>query len=358
MGDNMKPFFLPQADPANNIFRLRSGAVKTALFLALFLSWAANGQAATLSVSSVTVASTCVGPGGSVNVTAIFAGVAKNTSYFYVIGFGKTASDSSNDFWATTGAVTIKTAFNFSVTSGNTTNPVTVTQTVTAPLTGTYNDVIVDVGTSNPVPVGSKSGSVAVNFPCVPTPTPGPYCPTPTGATSSTLQGGCDCFNNQANLLSDSSVFGMSLSNLQAVADYSGSSSSPLSIVSDWKISYYSGSVTYDTSFAPPYNALNAKGLLVVNGDLIMDAGCCSFDGVIFCTGNVTIADGDVVLGSVILGKPYANGTPGILSLTGSGANYGQIIYNPVFVTEVQQKAAIFKEDLSQRKSFQTVPNW
>lgn len=151
----------------------------------------------------------------------------------------------------------------------------------------------------------------------------------------------------------------MGLGDLTGLADYSGTENSPVSIVSDWKLTYYSGSVTFDPAQTNALHTLNQEGLLVVDGDLVMDPGAqCDWRGVIFCTGNVWIEDGDTVEGAIILGTPYYHGTPSILTLEGSNGNFGTVIYSPTYVTKVEQQVAIYKENLSQRRSFQTVPSW
>jgi hypothetical protein len=193
----------------------------------------------------------------------------------------------------------------------------------------------------------------------------GAACPTPTGGAAGNITPSgqpCTCFApSESALLSSSSVFGMSLSDLQNIADYTGTQTNPVIITSPWKLTFYSGSVTYSTSSGQaPLTQLNSSGILVVNGDLTMNPNCCQYNGVIFVTGNLSVQDGDLLTGVVIMGSPYfhGSGTPGNLTMTGSTGVFSQIIYSPSMVTLANQKVAVYKEDLSQRQSDLTIPNW
>jgi len=167
----------------------------------------------------------------------------------------------------------------------------------------------------------------------------------------------------------------MSLAQVQSIADYVGTSiGAPVSlnIVSDWKLSFFTGPVTYGPSLAFPYTALGApktsttaatssEGLLVVNGDLTLLAANGSetpstWNGVIFCTGNLNVEDGCIINGAVIMGSPWYHGVAGTVNLTGSSGNFGQIIYNPNLVTTVMQKVASYREDISETKKLLAIP--
>ena len=201
---------------------------------------------------------------------------------------------------------------------------------------------------------------------CTPTAAP---CNNPSGATAQNLQGGVWCFQNQQTLLSANSVFGMSLSDVKNVADYIGTSNGTpvtLNIASDWKLAYFDGNLTYDPSYAAPYNRLHGFGVLVVNGDLTLNPGFGStlpsdYGGVVFVTGNLTINDGCEIDGSVIMGTPYYHvvagvGVPGNVNLTGSAGNFGTIFYSPSLVTTAQQLVGQYREDISQKKTLLAIP--
>ncbi len=172
----------------------------------------------------------------------------------------------------------------------------------------------------------------------------------------------CTCYTTaQTGLLSANTVFGMNLNNLQNIADINFSATSSVSIEQAWKLTYVTGSVTFSTSSTnPALQGLNGEGIMVVNGNMVMGPQCCTYNGLIFITGNLTVEDNDTINGSVILGTPYFNGSsnPGILTIQGSAGLFGQVIYNPTAIYEAQQLVALYKEDISQRQSFLTVPNW
>lgn len=229
----------------------------------------------------------------------------------------------------------------------------TATPTKTRTPTPTITATPMPTNTHTPVPP-TATPTITMS----PTPLP---CWTPVNDNGTDVSGGVACFSpSQSSRLLDTSVFGMNLATVQSIADYSGTEASPVSIATQWRLTFYSGSVTFDTSATnPDLQKLNTEGILVVNGDLIMDSSCCQYNGLVFVTGNLTVADGDNIYGAVIMGKPYYHGTtPGQLTLTGSGANYARIIFQPAYLTLAQQQVAVYKEDISQRKSFQSVPNW
>jgi hypothetical protein len=240
----------------------------------------------------------------------------------------------------------------------------TPTPTLSPTLTGTPTNTFTVTQTFTPLPTATPCNSGAV-CPC-----DKPY----NGIDGVNLDGPVTCFNNPT-LLSDKDVFGMSLAQVQSIADYVGTSiGAPVSlnIVSDWKLSFFTGPVTYGPSLAFPYTALGApktsttaatssEGLLVVNGDLTLLAANGSetpstWNGVIFCTGNLNVEDGCIINGAVIMGSPWYHGVAGTVNLTGSSGNFGQIIYNPNLVTTVMQKVASYREDISETKKLLAIP--
>ncbi|HEY5038684.1 MAG TPA: hypothetical protein VIJ93_06400, partial [bacterium] len=264
--------------------------------------------------------------------------------------------------------------------------PTSTNTAVGAPNTNTPTLVPTNTFTDTPTPTISSTPTITLTFTQTFTPTitnsPTPYpCNPPVlngGAVMGTnVQGGVICFNNQSNLLTANSVFGMSLADVKNMADYQGTSLGvpvTLNIAGDWKLSFFSGDLTYDPALPKPYDRLHAFGVLVVDGNLTLNPGTdailnSSFGGVVFVTGNLTIAGASEIDGAVIMGrgsiiqttgKRYYNGggnTPGNVILTGSAGNQGIIFYSPSLVTTAQQLVGQYREDISERKALLAIPN-
>ncbi len=170
--------------------------------------------------------------------------------------------------------------------------------------------------------------------------------------------------------LSDVNVFGMSLKDIQFIADYSGSSSIPMTIQEPYKLSYFNGNLTYGPSQSQTiYQALNTTGILVVNGNLTLNSGganaansivsSSSFSGIVFATGNVVINPGCQLDGSLILGYSAAstNNTAPTLSLTGDTSHgYAYMTADPAGVATVIKYVAQYREDISARKVLLAFP--
>lgn len=173
--------------------------------------------------------------------------------------------------------------------------------------------------------------------------------------------------------ISDVNVFGMSLKDIQFIADYTGSQAAvlPMTIQEADKLSYYNGNLTYGpTQASTIYQQLNTSGILCVNGNLTLQQGGfnsggttyiqgSNFTGIIFATGNVTINAGCLVTGVVVLGYSAAstNNTPPTLTLTGGGmGDYAQVVTNPQAVQEEIQLVAQYREDISARKVLLAFP--
>jgi hypothetical protein len=193
---------------------------------------------------------------------------------------------------------------------------------------------------------------------------PAASCLIPTGSnTPPNFQGGVTCLNNTVPLaLADSTVFGMSVTNLQFLSDKSGDSLNPLNLANtQWGLYYYNGSVTFGFDQPAPYTNLDTTGILVVNGDLSFTGGnggpLLLFGGIIFCTGNVSVANGTEIDGCVIMGSPYFHGVPGTVTLNGSGAAYGTINLNPNLIAQALNLVATYREDISARRTLLAVPN-
>jgi hypothetical protein len=202
----------------------------------------------------------------------------------------------------------------------------------------------------------------------------------PTGAAATNFFGGGEVYyptasgseGSTANApISDVNVFGMSLKDIQFIADYVGSSSIPMTIEEPNKLSYFNGNLTYGANQSSTiYQQLDTSGILCVNGNLTLESGgvtnaatsvvqSSTFNGIIFATGNVTIQSGCYVSGAIILGYSAAstNNTPPQLTLTGGGTgSYANLYTGPEVVTSEIQQVAQYREDISARKVLLAFP--
>lgn len=204
----------------------------------------------------------------------------------------------------------------------------------------------------------------------------------PSGAAATNFYGAGDILYSGASgaegatangPISDVNVFGMSLKDIQFIADYVGSNSPaiPMTIQEPFKLSYFNGNLTYGPSQSQSiYQQLNTSGILCVNGNLTIDSGGVTnssglpvfssiFSGIIFCTGNVTIQQGSLIDGVVVLGYSAAstNNTPPTLTLSGGGTgNYAYLTADPTGVNKVIQLVAQYREDISARKVLLAFP--
>jgi len=158
--------------------------------------------------------------------------------------------------------------------------------------------------------------------------------------------------------LSSDNVFGMSLNDIQFIADYTGSASSPLTIASSWKLSYFSGNLTYSAASTQTcYQGIDTEGILVVNGNLSMSGGVSTaiYRGVIYVTGNLTMGANSEIDGVVFMGSPTS--TTGSVSMAGNTGQQASISYDPDLVSEALTKVAVYRENISQRQILFGVPN-
>ena len=204
-----------------------------------------------------------------------------------------------------------------------------------------------------------------------------PACSNPVGKDAINCQGPpVTCVNSLNSPLADTSVFGMTLAQLQFLADYRADATNPLNIAGSEKLIYYNGNVTFGGALAAPYDRLcihganatesTASGILVVNGDLILQPGNLSaspnpilgswFDGIIFCTGNLSVQDGCEINGCVIMGTPAAHAGSGNVTITGSAGNFGEITLNPAVISQALNLVAVYREDKTARKTLLAVP--
>ena len=190
----------------------------------------------------------------------------------------------------------------------------------------------------------------------------------PSGATSINFTpysggaAGVTAINGTTTPLSADSVFGLSLNDIQFIADNTGNATSPLTILSDsqdqWKLSYFTGNLTYSASSSQTcYQTLDAEGILVVNGNLSLSGGVSTaiYRGLVYVTGNLTMGANSEIDGVVMMGTPTS--TTGSVSMTGSSGSQAIIFYDPGLISEALTKVAVYRENISQRELLFGVPN-
>jgi hypothetical protein len=166
----------------------------------------------------------------------------------------------------------------------------------------------------------------------------------------------------------------MSLGEVRNIADNFGTSlgGNPvtLTIPSNWKLSYFSGNLTYGPAQNFPYQTLQGLGILVVDGNLTLAQGAgtilsSNWGGVVYCTGNVSITGGSQINGALIMGysaggnfvNAAGGASPGNLSITGGTSSlYGMINYSPALVNAAANLVAQYREDIGERKTVFAVP--
>jgi hypothetical protein len=189
----------------------------------------------------------------------------------------------------------------------------------------------------------------------------------PSGGTTTNVQVGapvsCAGTGNFTSLI-DSKVFGMSLKDVQSIADVIGNASTTINFAGmtagSYQLIYYGGNLTIDPASAvTQYQSINGSGILVVNGDLTMTSSgttFSAFSGLIYVSGNFT-NNGCLINGSVIMGYTGGSASSGNVTITGTGAYHGSITYNPSIFTYLQANVAQYREDTSARHTLLAVPN-
>ncbi len=183
----------------------------------------------------------------------------------------------------------------------------------------------------------------------------------PNGAGSTNFFGGSTVINATSSVLSDSSIFGMSIKDIQFIADNVGSASATITIGTN-QLSYYNGSISFTgNNPVTAYQNLNGSGILIVNGNLTLNGASpstnCYFAGIVFVTGNLTIMNGADIDGVVIMGNSTSyNGTGGAVDIAGSAGQDGILNANPHVVTEALKYVAQYREDISARRVLLAFP--
>lgn len=184
----------------------------------------------------------------------------------------------------------------------------------------------------------------------------------PNGAASTNFFGGSTVIDESSSVLSDSSIFGMSIKDIQFIADNVGNATTPITIGTN-QLSYYNGSISFTGSNpVTTYQNLNGSGILIVNGNLTLNGGTapttnCYFAGIVFVTGNLTITNGADIDGVVIMGNSTSySGTGGAVDIAGTAGEDGILNANPHVVTEALKYVAQYREDISARRVLLAFP--
>ncbi len=192
---------------------------------------------------------------------------------------------------------------------------------VTVGTTGATNARVIGTAAGNGVQF-NNTGNPIVTSPAVLSGTPGAYS---TGLAT--------------NAVTLSGVFNVnSLGDLGAVSDISVTSvnalPNPLPPMQLIVLDVGVGNTATFNSTRP----LNGSGILVVNGNLMINGGPSTWNGVIYVTGNYNQVGPSSVYGSLIL-----KDTTSTASITGSGANFGELYYDQFMVTQVAIQLGQFR---------------
>ncbi|HVM32833.1 MAG TPA: hypothetical protein VMU88_06845 [bacterium] len=211
-------------------------------------------------------------------------------------------------------------------------------------INGTYNasSLALAAIANGSASVSNPSGATSINF--------SPYSSGGAGVTAMT--------GTNVTPLSTDSIFGMSLNDIQFIADYTGNASTPMTIADYWKLSYFSGNLTYSASSTQScYQTLDQDGILVVNGNLSLSGGTTTtiYRGVVYVTGNLTMGANSEIDGVVLMGSPTSS--TGSVSMTGSTGSQAFIYYDPGLISEALTKVGVYRENISQRQLLFGVPN-
>jgi hypothetical protein len=188
--------------------------------------------------------------------------------------------------------------------------------------------------------------------------------PTTTGANE--IQGGGVTTLSTALNLSCNDVFGMSVTDIQNIADNIGNSTTqPLnfSTLANFQLTYFNGNLTIDPAGANPnYYVIGAGGIqtgvLIVNGNFTMNSSAAtinSYYGLVWVAGTVNLS-GSSINGALILGNSAASEG---CTLAPNAAGYQATInYNPKILANLQTTVAQYREDISARKKFLAIPGF
>jgi type II secretory pathway pseudopilin PulG len=95
-------------------------------------------------------------------------------------------------------------------------------------------------------------------------------------------------------------------------------------------------------------NPLSGSGILIVNGNLTIDGGPSSFNGVIYVTGTYTQNGSSRINGSVIVAGASA-------VINGGAGDFGEIYWDPFMFNQVQQQLSQYRFS---RSGYVPCPSW
>lgn len=104
------------------------------------------------------------------------------------------------------------------------------------------------------------------------------------------------------------------------------------------------GTATFNTS-----RPLVGSGILIVYGNLVVDGGPSSWNGVIYTTGNYTQNGPSSINGSVVLGTSGA-----VAAINGSG-DFAEIFWDPFMFNQIQQQLSQYRFS---RNGYVPCPSW
>ena len=138
-------------------------------------------------------------------------------------------------------------------------------------------------------------------------------------------------------------IFGVTPQEVLSMADINvaGVSELPPGGLPQMNLIVIRGNATFDSSYP-----LNGSGILIVFGDLTISANTnASFSGVIYCTGNFSIAQPSLISGAVIAagnGDKSTSGTGGGVTVTSSG-DISEIDFDQSIVDQIQAQMGNYR---------------
>jgi hypothetical protein len=136
-------------------------------------------------------------------------------------------------------------------------------------------------------------------------------------------------------------VLGVSTADLKLMANYVVTNVNQLpNPLPSLCLTYIIGNAEFGSS-----NQLFSNGILFVDGNLTLDSGAyCCYQGLIYCTGTVTVNDSNIISGCVICSNLYVGK---------SGASESsQITYSKSFLSTVRQVVCQYREMKSTYRVF------
>ncbi|MGH9420733.1 MAG: hypothetical protein ACRD3J_12220, partial [Thermoanaerobaculia bacterium] len=104
------------------------------------------------------------------------------------------------------------------------------------------------------------------------------------------------------------------------------------------------GTATFNTA-----HPLSGSGILLVYGNLVIDGGPSSWNGVIYVTGNYTQNGPSTINGSVVVGTSGSTAT-----INGSG-DFAEVFWDPFMFNQIQQQLSQYRFS---RNGYVPCPSW